>query len=196
MAEVELQEQTAELEQAAEEQTEVEPSQEAGEAAEPAEQSGSQEQPAEPGPPKEKKSLLLPCLTVLLILLGLGEAVFWGLYGLSSYQNARALKLYEERQQAMAEEREAQGITGGSAYGPRLKVENGVVTWQREDELPEWNGQDIDGTAVALDKGEKRMSTLSVPKIPYTLAQMETEQPEGEQPPEDLSDPEETPTSA
>lgn len=185
MPETELREQAEELEQyqqqAGEQAQEPQPGTEQAQEAEG--QSGEQQPPPqEPEQPKEKKNILLPCLTVLLIVLGIGEAVFWGLYGLSSYQNARALKLYEQQQKALAEEREAQGITGGSAYGPRLKVENGVVAWQREEELPEWNGQNFDGTAMTLDEGEKRMSTLSEPKIPYTLAQQEQPEAPEEQP--------------
>lgn len=125
--------------------------------------------PTEPEkPPKEKRRLLLPVLTALLILVGISEVIFWSLMGINSYRVSRARQQYEERLAAAEAEREAQGITGASAYGPGLKVENGTVTWRWEDEIPAPESGEA-GPAQSTS-GEKRLSQLYVPQIDYVLA--------------------------
>lgn len=135
------------------------------------------EQPVEPQPtepeapqePKKKRELLLPFLTILLVVLGISEAAFWGYFGFSSYRNSLAVQRYEEEQRALEQERAANGIQGGSAYGPNLKVENGTVTWQREDWVSAGNALSS-GTPTPPPVEEPRTSGLYVPGIPYTLA--------------------------
>ena len=135
----------------------------------------SKQQP--PEKPKQKRELLLPFLTLLLIVLGLSEAAFWGCFGVSSYRHSLAVEQYETRQRALEEERAARGITGGSAYGPNLRVENGVVTWQREDWLSAGSSASPESPAPSQPE-EKRLSGLYVPQIPYTLAEMD--EPQGQ----------------
>jgi len=142
--------------------------------------------------PKEKRELLIPFLTVLLILLGIGEAVFWGGFGLAAYQNKLAAEQYEAQQKALEEERASRGELGGSAYGPNLKVENGTVTWEREKWVsPEGTQAGAEETAVPRREDGLRLSRLSVPRIPYALAQMEDDEPE---PAPDVTDGTDAPT--
>ena len=144
------------------------------------------EQPAEPKPelrqlpelPKERNPLLA-LLTVLLVLVGVSELAVWGWFGFSAFQSSRAQRQYEAEQRAAAEERAAQGIVSGSAYGPRLKVENGQVTWRLEDEdqLPAGGGTSS-GAAVSQGGGAQAgqsQSRIYIPKIPYALAEQKTE---------------------
>lgn len=142
-----------------------------------------QNKQAPPEKPKKKLELLIPFLTLLLIVLGLSEAAFWGYYGFSSYRHSLALEQYEARQKALEEERAARGITGGSAYGPNLKVENGTVTWQREDWISAGSGGSMSPAGPVQvqpsQPEEKRLSGIYVPQIPYTLAETETD---GKQP--------------
>lgn len=148
------------------------------------------EQPAEPAqeqkkPPKvpKERSPLLTVLTVLLVVLGVGELALWGCFGFSSFQANRALRQYEAAQKAAAEERAAQGITAGSAYGPRLKVENGQVTWRLEDEdRLSLGGGTTPGTTTSQNSGAQDSQSqyrIYIPKIPYALAEQDT----GTQPP-------------
>lgn len=125
--------------------------------------------PIEPEkPPKEKRRLLLPVLTALLIIVGISEVIFWSLMGVNSYRVNRARQQYEERLAAAEAERKAQGIIGASAYGPGFKVENGTVTWRWEDEIPAPESPEA-GPAQSTS-GEKRLSQLYVPQIDYVLA--------------------------
>ena len=144
------------------------------------------EQPAEPEPEQEQRELpklpkernpLLTVLTILLVLAGVGELALWGYFGFASFQASSALRRYEAEQQAAAEERAAQGIVSGSAYGPSLKVENGQVTWRLEED------EDIDPTAGGTASpaqnggGQTTPSTglIRFPKVPYALAEQDTE---------------------
>ena len=146
-----------------------------------AEQTAEAERPASPEtdvqePPKEPKKkveILIPLLTVLLILIGLGEAAFWGCFGFSSYRNSLTRERYEAQQKALEEERASKGLLGGSAYGPNLKVENGTVTWEREKEEWSYGGNVAAQTQVNRREDGLRLSWLSVFPIPYALAQME-----------------------
>lgn len=128
--------------------------------------------PEEPQQPKKKRELLLPFLTLLLIVLGVSEAAFWGYFGFSSYRSSLAMQRYEEEQRALEQEQAAGGIRGGSAYGPNLKVENGTVTWQREDWVSAGGNALSSGTPVPLPEEERRISSYG---IPYTLASSEWE---------------------
>ena len=144
----------------------------------PEEASQTENQAAEsPKPPKlpKDRSPLLIFLTILLVLVGLGEAGLWGCFGLGTYRNSLALRQYEAQQKAYQEERASKGVLGGSAYGPNLKVENGVVTWQREDKLSGAIRLPSQELGYPKDGGEKRLSRLSVFRVPYALADMEEE---------------------
>ncbi len=167
-----------ELEELSEEQPETAEAHPAGKEQPSPDASEPQDSPeaAEPSEatekPKEKKEILLPILTALLILTGIGEAVFWGYYGFSAHQNSLAVRRYEEQQKAREEERASLGITGGSTFGPSLKVENGTVTWRREEpaSVPSSGGTDVPRREDGL-----RLSHYSVPKIYYTLADTDAE---------------------
>ena len=122
-------------------------------------------------PPKERRSILLPVLTVLLILLGISEAVFWGYFGLSAYARSLARERYEQQQKAIEEEQA--GIFGGSSYSPNLKVENGTVIWERENRGYAGNSQAANTSTTPRREDGLRLSRLSVVRVPYTLAEMD-----------------------
>lgn len=164
--------------------------------------------PEQPAPPaaaaqkpeeqKKKREFLIPLLTVLLILLGIGEAVFWGCFGFASYRNSLAQARYEQQQKSREEQRAAAGLLGGSAYGPNLKVENGTVTWEREKWISQGSSL-TDPPKVNRREDGLRLSWLSVPPIPYDLAEMaeDMEPPaETEDLPAQPSDGQEAPTGA
>ena len=125
--------------------------------------------------PARKGNPLLVILTVLLVLAGGGELALWGYFGVATVRSNLALRQYESQQRALEEERAARGIVGGSSYGPNLKVENGTVTWQREDWISAGNSQSSGGPSPAPEEKPKRLSRLYVPRIAYVLADMGTE---------------------
>lgn len=128
---------------------------------------------------KQGRGPLLTILTVLLILVGLGEAGLWGYFGFSSFQANRALRRYEAERAAAAENRPR---ATASAYGPRMRIENGQIVWQLDED------EDIDPTAGGTisparnDGGQTTPSagTIGFPRIPYVLAEQETESPSQE----------------
>ena len=135
--------------------------------------------PAEPkqvDSPKLPKqgSPLLTILVILLVLVGVGEAALWGYWGFGTYRANQALKLQEKQREA-EEEQTGGGVAAGSALGPGLKVENGVVTWQWEDELDGGAGLPALSAGFTQSGGEKRLSGLWVPEINYVLAEQETD---------------------
>jgi len=78
---------------------------------------------------EQSRSILIPFLTVLLVLLGVSEAGFWSYYGFSTYRQSQAQIAYEERQK---EEQPAQAVRAGSSLGPNVMVLNGEITWQSD----------------------------------------------------------------
>lgn len=122
-----------------------------------------------------RRSLLLPVLTILLIVIGISEAIFWGYLGLSAYARSLARERYEQQQKALVEERASKGIAGGSSYSPNLKVENGTVTWEREKREYAEGSQPANTSAVPRREDGLRLARLPVIKIPYLLAEMGTE---------------------
>lgn len=119
------------------------------------------------------RGILLPLLTVLLILVGIGEVVFWGYFGFSTY--ARSLARERAEQQQKAEEQVSRGL-GGSSYSPNLKVENGTVTWEREKWWYSGSGQPANTAAGPRREDGMRLSRLPVARIPYALAEMDTDE--------------------
>lgn len=122
---------------------------------------------------KQKKGNgpLLPILTVLLVLVGLCEAALWGYFAFASFQANRALRQYEAEQSG---QEQAARAAGASAYGPRMKVENGQITWRLEDDIDPTAG----GTAAPAQNGGGQAASsagrIAFPKIPYALAEPET----------------------
>lgn len=133
------------------------------------------EQKELPKVPKEGNPLLT-ILTILLVLVGLGELGLWGYYGFGVFRDTRALRQYEEEQQALAEDRKSGGTAAGGSFGPTLKVENGSVTWRREEDRPIGGGGTLpQEEAASLAQGGDdgtRLARISMPKIPYLLADM------------------------
>lgn len=87
-------------------------------------------------PPKEEKSILIPLLTVLLVLIGIGEAVLCGYITLGAYQGIQAQKEYEAQlEAARAQNNSNQGTVTSIYYGPWRKEINGEVVWLLEDDL-------------------------------------------------------------
>lgn len=159
------------------------------------------EQPVEPAPAPERKeppklpkerNPLLTVLTILLVLVGVGELALWGYFGFSTFRANRALRQYEAEQQAAAEERASRGLTAGSSYSARLKVENGQVTWRREDDLSAGGGT-TSGSAMSQNGGgaqaDQSQSRISIPNIPYALAKPEPEESPAVQPTEPAATP-------
>lgn len=124
---------------------------------------------------KPKSNILIPFLTILLVLLGISEAVFWGYFALSAYSSSLARERYEQQQKALAEEQASKGIRGGSSYSPNLKVENGTVTWEREKWTYTGSSQTANTSAAPQRDDGLRRSRLAVVRVPYLLAQMDTE---------------------
>ena len=138
------------------------------------EQQEATEQPAEQKQPGQG-NVLIPVLTVLLVLLGIGEAAFWGYFALSAYSQSLARERYEQQQRALMEEQTSKGIRGGSSLSPNLKVENGIVTWERE----KWAYTGSSQPANTSSSGPRRedglrLARLPVASIPYTLAKDDT----------------------
>ncbi len=131
-------------------------------------------------PPKVPKdgNPLLKILTILLILVGVGELALVGYYGFGVFQSNRAMRQYEAEQEALREEQLSRGTTAGSSFGPTLKVENGTVTWRREDDRPTGGtAAPSEGTPVSSQNdGEQQLARISVPIIPYLLADMGEDQ--------------------
>ena len=131
---------------------------------------GTEDVPQESSKDPKRRDILLPVLTVLLILIGIGEAVFWGYFGFSAYARSLARERYEEQQRVLEEERASRGL-GGSSYSPNLKVENGTVVWEREQWRYSGSGQAANTAAGPQREDGVRLSGLPVIKIPYTLAE-------------------------
>lgn len=135
----------------------------------------SPEAPSEEPQKKPERNILIPVLTVLLVLLGIGEAAFWGYFALSAYSNSLARERYEQQQKTLSEEQASKGVRGGSSYSPNLKVENGTVTWEREKREYAGSGQPANTSATAPRREDGlRLSSLSVIRVPYLLAKMDT----------------------
>ena len=166
MAEVLQEEQLAEP-QAAPEETAPETPQEGSEESPQEEKTEKTEESKKE--PKERN--ILPILTVLLVLIGIGEVIFWGYFGFSAYAHSLARERYEQQQKVLAEERA--GILGGSSYSPNLKVENGTVTWEREKWGYTGSSQPSNTSTTPRREDGLRLSRLPVVKIPYTLAEMD-----------------------
>lgn len=165
--------------QAAVEEAPQEPSEGAAqENAEEAPREGSAETPEEAAAAPKRSSILLPVLTVLLILLGIGEAVFWGYFGFSAYVRSLERERYEQQLRVLEEERASRGTIGGSSYSPNLRVENGTVTWEREHWGYTGSGQPANTSTVPRREDGLRLSRLPVVRIPYTLAEMDEDLPE------------------
>lgn len=135
----------------------------------------AQEKPEETPKDPNRRSILLPVLTILLVLVGIGEAIFWGYFGFSAYARSLARERYEQQQKALAEEQVSKGIKGGSSYSPNLKVENGTVTWEREKREYAESSQPTSTSATPRREDGLRLARLPVFKIPYLLAEMDTD---------------------
>lgn len=168
MAETKQDEQLAEPQEIAVETPEEAPH----ETLEGAPQESLEDAPQETPKAAKQRDILLPVLTVLLILLGIGEAVFWGYFGFSAYARSLARERYEQQQKS--EEQSSKGV-GGSSYSPNLKVENGTVVWEREKWRYSGSGQPANTSAGPRREDGMRLSRLSVVNIPYALAEMDTD---------------------
>lgn len=169
MADVKEDEQLAEPQEASEETPQETP--------ENPPQESPEQPPEEPQKPKKESNILIPVLTFLLVLLGISEAVFWGYFALSAYSSSLARERYEQQQKALVEEQASQGIRGGSSYSPNLKVENGVVTWERDKWEYAGSSQSANTSAAAPQREDGlRLASVPVVKVPYRLAQRDTEE--------------------
>lgn len=85
---------------------------------------------------KKERSILIPILTVLLVLVGIGELVLIGFLGLSAYRGIQERKDLEA-QQAQDDPSETAPVSARASYsGPWRKVEAGTVVWTWEEDQP------------------------------------------------------------
>lgn len=176
MAEVKQDEQLAEP-QAIPEET---PQESPGETPQDLPQENSEDIPEETPKDSNRRSILLPVLTILLILVGIGEAIFWGYFGFSAYASSLARERYEQQQKALSEEQAAKGVRGGSSYSPNLRVENGTVTWERENWGYAGSGQPTNTSSILRREDGLRLARLPVFTIPYLLAETDETLPSAE----------------
>lgn len=130
--------------------------------------------PAKPAPkPPKEGNALISILTVLLVVVGIGELFLLGLFGFRFYQGRLALRQYESSRSGTQTD-SAQAASMASYSGPWLKIENGQVVWRREDDLASGASG---GTSVEVQiptqgpDGEKILARPGVPIIRYRLAE-------------------------
>ncbi len=103
-----------------------------------------------PKPPREAEPLRI-FFTVLLILVGAAELALWGYLGFSVYQSIQTQRT-NHTQQGVSQ------TAGRAGYiGPGLMLENGAPV-----DLP---------PTEDTQPAEKRLASLSVPVLPYALAE-------------------------
>lgn len=95
------------------------------------------EQPTEPAkptePPKEHKNILLPLLTTMLVIAGIGEIALCGYIALGAYGNVQVQRTYEAQvEAAQAQNNLNQDTAASSSPDPSRAEANGDAT-----ELPE-----------------------------------------------------------
>lgn len=168
----------AEIKQQDEQQTEPQTSPEEApqETPENPPQESPESTPEESPKAPKQHNILLPVLTILLILVGIGEAVFWGYFGLSAYARSLERERYEQQQKVLEEEQASKGVKGGSSYSPNLRVENGTVTWEREKWGYAQSSQPTNTSTTLRRKDGLRLARLPVFSIPYLLAETDTEE--------------------
>lgn len=171
MAETKQDEQLAEPLESSEEMPQELPQESSENMPEGSPENTPEEAPKDPN----RRNLLLPVLTILLILVGIGEAIFWGYFGFSAYARSLARERYEQQQKALAEEQASKGIKGGSSYSPNLKVENGTVTWEREKWGYAESSQPANTSTTPRREDGLRLARLPVFTIPYLLAETDTD---------------------
>lgn len=137
-----------------------------------------QEEQAQPPDPPKQSNLLLNLLTILLVVLGIGEAALLGYVGFQAFLGIQARDRYLAQQPGTQVD-EPQQLSGASYLGPRLQIENGVVVWRSEDNPLGGTGGGTSPTQTAgTGEGETtRLANMSVPLIGYRLAQEDEEQP-------------------
>ncbi len=136
-------------------------------------QEASPSQDKEPGKKPElpqEKHLLLNILTILLVAVGIGELAALGLCGFHLYRGMEVKRQYEAQLDG-TESRPAQIASTVSYGGPGLKIENGVVVWQREDELPAGGASGTDQLSGNGQSGNIVYAGPSVPMVHYRLAE-------------------------
>ena len=103
-----------------------------------------------PKPPREAEPLRI-FFTVLLILVGAAELALWGYLGFAVYQSIQTQRT-NHTQQGVSQ------TAGRAGYiGPGLMLENGVPV-----DLP---------PTEDTQPAEKSLASLSVPVLPYALAE-------------------------
>lgn len=123
-----------------------------------------------PKVPKEREPLRT-FLTILLVLVGLGEAALLGYVGLCARDGIQARRNYEA--QLASTPSETVPSTGAGSYaGPWLMIENGVVTWEWEGGRPAGLQQPAQQLPEASNQdSEKRLSNIFALMWSYELAQ-------------------------
>lgn len=123
-----------------------------------------------PAHPKESGNILMPLLTTLLAVVGIGELALGGYIGLSAYGGIQAQRAYEAR---LAETQTESGTTQGSATfsfsSPWRTIINGETVWEIEDETnnsspPEISGQDQGEEAAPDERKDENQVQASSPQ--------------------------------
>lgn len=100
------------------------------------------------------RGILLPLLTGLLAVVGVGELALGGYIGLGAYRGALAQSAYEAQQAAVQSEAgKAQGPAAYNFASPWHTVVNGEIIWALEDEQPA-GGSEAEG--LPLDQEEPK----------------------------------------
>ena len=120
----------------------------------------AKEQPKKKKEPKEGGALLT-VLTLLLVLVGVGEMALLVYMGFGAYQGIRTQRAYEE--QRASNSSTAPAVAQVSYAGPWLTIENGQVTWRNENSPFR---SDLGSTATIPDSTGGSQDQDDYPRMP------------------------------
>lgn len=115
----------------------------------PERESGKKAEKPEKGALPQGDGPLLTILTILLVAVGIFELALGVFMGFGLYRGILAQRAYEARSKDDEPGQTEAVQTGASYAGPWLTIENGTVTWRREEGL---GGSD--GTQSGLEAGD------------------------------------------
>ncbi|MCI9157213.1 MAG: hypothetical protein HFF44_09815 [Lawsonibacter sp.] len=135
-----------------------------------------EEKQPEKEPPKKAKlpkegGLLLTVLTILFVLVGIGELALWSFTGFRFFQGSQARRAYQAQQAAQT----GTAPSASSYSGPWLIVENGTVVWRWEEDLTGSNGS---SSVTVGGIGSTQNTVTPVLKTPYPPPPWERTDPE------------------
>lgn len=133
------------------------------------------EQPAEPAeptePPKERKSILLPLLTTLLVVVGIGEIALCGYIGLGAYGGAQVQRAYEAQVEAAQAQNNLNRDTAASSSSGASRTEaNGDTAGLPEEERPATRRPGVAPGIASVDAYLSREATRSAIENPPIIS--------------------------